>query len=340
MSLPLRFTNGRLLPESVPHATSRIRCGVYSGWLDPLSDRHLSDQMFYILSGIRKAHFRHFYDTYCGVGTPIDKHSKLFMLLRWYKQYFRGRELSVALGVRRNGTRLVADIKRWSAWLANRVSDAELLANWHARFDARNRLPVPDVLFGGQVTGALDTFPIYLYKPKNSNWQRLTYSGKYHANVLKVQMIVDNTGTPIWLSGPHIGTYADIRLARQHMPAGLQPTERFLADKAYCSSDMPHLSAPYKKERKPRRRPGDRGSATVPKLTRQQLAFNIVSGFTAHRLHGTCPRFGNVQHGFIVHCFPVTSVACRYTGGIVQRSSTRTGTSNASVSWASATAVK
>ena len=237
--------------------------------------------MFYWLCGVRKPHFIYIYTTYCGFGTMINSHHKLFILLRWYKQYPRGREFGNQIGVLQHGTRLVHDIKRWSAWLAGAINNREILINWHARFESRNKLPVPDELFGGQVTGCLDTFPIYLCKPKDSVWQKMTYQGKYGANVLKVQMIVDNTGTPIWYSGPHLGTWHDIRLARQHMPDGLQPTERMLADKAYCATDMPHLSAPHKKARRKRQKRGQTEPPPPPPLTRRQHAFNRVS-HTSH----------------------------------------------------------
>jgi len=261
--------------QRVTPARRRIQSPAVSR-VDPLQDERYTEEMFYFLTGVRKYQFRYFYNEYCGMSTPIDSYHKLFALLRWYKQYPRARELGDTLGVRRHGTRILYDVQRWSEWLARRINNAEVLKGWRTRFAPRNRLPVPEALFGGQVTGHLDTFPIYLCKPKDTAMQRYTYSGKYGANVLKVQVVVDNTGTPIWYSGPHLGTYADIRLARMHMPAGMEVTERFLGDKAYCARDTPWLTKPFKKAPRRRRMPGQPPPPPPPRLTRPQHAFNKV----------------------------------------------------------------
>lgn len=265
------------LPVAAPAPSLRQSSAVRYPRADPLTDSRYTDYIFFLLTGVRKYIFRYFYVKYCGRGTLIDKHIKLFMLLRWYKWYPRSRELGVALGVRQHGTRLVYDIQRWSAWLAARMRNAEVLHAWDARLQPLNSLPVPAALFTGRVIGSVDTFPIYLSKPKHKGWQTATYSGKYAGNVLKVQMIVDNSGTPIWLSGPHMGSYADIRLARRHMPAGMAEDERILGDRAYCADDMPHLVAPYKKPPQQRQRAGQPAPPDAEKLTRQQGAFNRVS---------------------------------------------------------------
>jgi len=281
-SLSVPLPRSEILPvRRITPARRRIHSPAVSR-VDPLEDERYTEEMFFFLTGVRKYQFRYFYNEYCGVGTPIDSNHKLFALLRWYKQYPRARELGDTLGVRRQGTRILYDVQRWSEWLARRINNAEVLKGWRTRFAPRNRVPVPDALFGGQVTGHLDTFPIYLCKPKSAAMQRYTYSGKYGANVLKVQMVVDNTGTPIWYSGPHLGTYADIRLARMHMPAGMRETERFLADKAYCARNTPWLTKPFKKAPMRRRRAGQPSPPPPPRLTRQQHAFNKVCGVQAH----------------------------------------------------------
>ena len=271
------FSRSPMADSPLPVTFSRSRKRTRQTPRDPLAEGVYSDAMFYQLTGVRKYQFRYFYDTYCGPHTPLNSHHKLFALLYWYKVYPQTSVLCWQLYGWQISRRLVDDIKRWSGWLARKINNAELLKVWHARLGQHNRLPdVPSELFGGQVTGHLDTFPIYLCRPQNSLWQRFTYNGKYGANVLKVQMVVDNTGTPMWLSGPHLGSWADIRLARQHMP-DVEQCERLLADKAYCASDMHHLSVPYKKARKQRKKRGDRAPPPPPpKLTRQQQAFNIV----------------------------------------------------------------
>ena len=264
-----------VLRPSVP-IRQRIQSAAVSR-VDPLNDGKFTEDMFYFLCGLRKYQFTYFFSEYCGSMTPIDSPQKLFTLLRWYKQYPRAREMGDLLGIRRHGTRILYDVQRWSAWLARAINNKEVLTAWRQRFAPRNALPIPDALFGGQVTGHLDTFPIYLCKPKDAVMQRYTYNGKYGANVLKVQMVVDNTGTPIWYSGPHIGTYADIRLATQHMPAGMLESERFLADKAYCGATTPHLTKPYKKAAQRRAKKGEPEPPPPPPLTRKQHAFNKVT---------------------------------------------------------------
>lgn len=279
------LVNHSLLRPVPPVVQSRVRPpAAYGNRKDPVTAGLYSVKEFYTLTGVRKTEFEYFFRTYCGRATLINTHWKLFILLRWYKWYPRAREVGRAFELHQgDGKRLLYDIQRWSAWLANRIDNAEMLRAWHERFGVHNELPIGlDLVFGGQVTGHLDTFPIVLCKPRDSDWQRYTYNGKYGQNVMKVQMVVDNTGTPMWMSGPHLGTWADIRLARQHMPC-VEASERLLADKAYCANDMPHLSVPFKKARRQKPKPRKPGEPDPlpplppPPLTDEQHAFNIVS---------------------------------------------------------------
>jgi len=41
-------------------------------------------------------------------------------------------------------------------------------------------------LFSRQVTGAVDSFPIIVNRPKKGNMQRFFYNGKYATHVVKV----------------------------------------------------------------------------------------------------------------------------------------------------------
>ena len=59
----------------------------------------------------------------------------------------------------------------------------EITDAWNARHRPENVLPH---LFGMNVTGCLDTFPIYIFKPKDSAWARALFQGKYGGPVLKV----------------------------------------------------------------------------------------------------------------------------------------------------------
>ena len=98
--------------------------------------------------------------------------------------------------------------------------------------------------FGRGCFGYVDTFPIKIQRPKKKEWRRATYSGKYKHHVLKVQVIVDHGGRPIYISGPHIGVQSDIRLWKKYGPH-VEPGLTVLGDKAYIGD--PSILAPYKK---------------------------------------------------------------------------------------------
>jgi len=54
------------------------------------------------------------------------------------------------------------------------------------------------------------------------------------SHVAKFQIACNHRGTPIWFSGPHIGSTHDLQIWKDS-PAPLKPRERWLADKAYCN---------------------------------------------------------------------------------------------------------
>jgi len=82
------------------------------------------------------------------------------------------------------------------------------------------------------------------------------------AHVAKFQLACDHRGTPIFWTGPHIGTVHDMKLWERH-PAPLDPRERWLADKAYNKKGHAELIYMY-----PHKKP--RGSG----LTLRQKSFN------------------------------------------------------------------
>ena len=61
---------------------------------------------------------------------------------------------------------------------------------WEKRLDPENSLLSPGL--GGNITGYLDAFPIYIRRPSKN--QNLFYNGKYGKHVIKVQVISDNKG--------------------------------------------------------------------------------------------------------------------------------------------------
>jgi hypothetical protein len=59
----------------------------------------------------------------------------------------------------------------------------ELGEAWDRRKDPENQLPH---VFGRQVVGSVDSFPIIINRPKKGNLQRFFYNGKYACHVVKV----------------------------------------------------------------------------------------------------------------------------------------------------------
>lgn len=59
----------------------------------------------------------------------------------------------------------------------------ELSEAWDRRREAGNRLPH---IFSRHVTGAVDSFPILVNRPKKGKLQRFFYNGKYATHVVKV----------------------------------------------------------------------------------------------------------------------------------------------------------
>jgi len=68
------------------------------------------------------------------------------------------------------------------------------------------------------------------------------------AHVAKFQLACDHRGTPIFWTGPHIGTVHDMKLWERN-PAPLHHRERWLADKAYNKKGHAELIFPHKKPR-------------------------------------------------------------------------------------------
>ena len=97
--------------------------------------------------------------------------------------------------------------------------------------------------FGAGCIGSVDTFPVFMQRPSNYIEQRTLYSGKYKRHCMKVQIISDFSGRPMYVSGPHLGVRADIEIWRNDGPQ-LGANESVLGDKAYQGD--PSIHTPYK----------------------------------------------------------------------------------------------
>jgi len=202
-----------------------------------------SDAEFKQLTGSDKDIFRYIYTTYCGDDTVINKTYKLYQLLNFYRHYPTARAFISLYGASAKAYgRYLSKIYLYEEHLSSVID--EIHHAWTNRLQSHNHLPHQ---FSSNVTGCLDTFPVYVVRPLNSHWQRCMYNGKYGGHVAKVQVICDHRGSVIWWSGPHIGTMHDLRLYREYPPP-LLPNEQILADKAYVGGG-PHLIAPFKKKR-------------------------------------------------------------------------------------------
>ncbi len=73
-------------------------------------------------------------------------------------------------------------VKERLAYLAGVMTD--VAEAWDERTDPSNQLPH---LFPGCVTYCLDTFPVYIQRPRDSKLQRLVYNGKFKRCCVKVR---------------------------------------------------------------------------------------------------------------------------------------------------------
>ncbi len=197
---------------------------------------------FLAMTGVSMDVFQAFYVKYCGTLTAIRRPLHLFILLNYYKTYqvYRAWD-GITNRVNKSPSRVLHRIRVWERDLADRVD--ELDDAWTDRNNAANVLPH---LFPDTVIGNIDTFPIYVSRPTDSQYQSQLYNGKYSSHVLKVQAVVDHSGTILWYSGPHLGTTHDIELVRQYPPP-LAAGEELLADLAYVGGDD-FLSVPFKRK--------------------------------------------------------------------------------------------
>jgi hypothetical protein len=192
---------------------------------------------------------------------------ELFQLFYFLKTYPTQRHYHLVFGVKTLSNSYCKLFARMQ-YLASRM-----LSVLDYCWDRRKQFPNPVVnIFGDDCFGCVDTFPIYVRRPKKRAWRRALYNGKYKSHVVKVQIIGGFAGVPLFLSGPHPGTPSDIELWRRYSPD--LSGDRILGDKAYVvrfasvarlspSQGADDVLAPHKKPK---------GGA----LTQRQTDFNVV----------------------------------------------------------------
>lgn len=179
-----------------------------------LASRNESE--FKSLCGLSFETFRYIYNKYCGITnlTTIINPGQLYDIFFYMKVYPVIRNLRSVLSKEDGSNWYIQDtIKRDLMSLALVID--ELSAPFQQRHHPSNCLPH---VFGANVTSCIESFPIVITRPDDADWQTLTCNGKYGANVLKAQLVCDNKGTPIWFSGPHVGTLHDMTLCEMYPP--------------------------------------------------------------------------------------------------------------------------
>lgn len=168
------------------------------------------------LTGLTKATFTVVYVKYCGTGTPIFKPVYLWWTFKFLKLYPINRAMGDIHHGRYKSRRcfqtrvyhwIVSDQTTRYLLFVLLVSDDEFLCSsmlsmfvdvqrfladnidelgeaWVHRNDAENAIPH---VFARSVTGAVDSFPIMINRPKTGNLQRIFYNGKYGCHVVKVR---------------------------------------------------------------------------------------------------------------------------------------------------------
>jgi len=199
---------------------------IYNFELFDYVDQWTEDEFNY-LTGVQKTIFCYIWKKYGNYSTPLSHPCCLYLLLNYYRFYPMAKEHRLIYGVQQR------DVIRWENYLATVIE--ELQDAWNNRVSPENALPY---IFPINVTGSIDTFPIYIRRPKHSGFQSAMYNGgKYRKHIVKVQCIVNHAGTIIWYSGPHLGTSADINLWRIYKPVNeLYSNELLIGDKAYVGS--------------------------------------------------------------------------------------------------------
>jgi hypothetical protein len=139
-----------------------------------------SDSQFIAATGLRKCVFTYLFCRYCGRRTPIKTFDSLYNLFMYFKLYPITRAFHATFHHYRQGW-FLSQLHHHASYLASVID--ELSSTWNARAFACNRLPQP---FDVGVVGCIDTFPIYVSRPRNAAWQSHLYNGKYKGHVVKV----------------------------------------------------------------------------------------------------------------------------------------------------------
>ena len=137
-----------------------------------------------------------------------------------------------------------ARLRENAAALASRVN--ELQDVWKNRFHPNNRIPH---MVGTEPTKCIiDCMDCKIERNENKRIQKYFFNGKNHQHAVKFQVIVNNSGVPMWYTGPHVGTIFDLTVFKKYQPP-LRRNEKILADKGYVGKDMRHRLVTPIKER-------------------------------------------------------------------------------------------
>jgi len=147
-------------------------------------------------------------------------------------------------GKEQNTSRALDRFTMQAKYLSERINLIQHF--WNNRFDFDNVVPH---LFSSMVTGILDSSGLRRNRSVLREVKQRSYSGKFKAHVMKIQLVCDLHGRVIWMSGPHPGTDNDGLIWKTNNPWNLMHSEEsFLADKAYIGQQ--HVTGQFKKTKK------------------------------------------------------------------------------------------
>jgi DDE superfamily endonuclease len=217
-----------------------------------------SERVFVAHTGISKSLFDFVFDGYCGPNTPILSRfgcliaqilhtllvashvislvarfclgrAKLFNLLHFLKVYPSYDVVSVFCG-KQSAATYHQSVKVHMRHLAQSMGHI-IQDTWNER-GAGVPKDISQV-FGKNLVGIVDSFPVYVRRPRSNKLNGLLYSGKYKSCVVKFNLVVNFCGVPLLIDGPHIGSRHDARLWKEHIMNRLSEIDKVLGDRGY-----------------------------------------------------------------------------------------------------------
>ena len=151
-------------------------------------------------TGYPEEHLDYIWDKYCTLpSSPIANKGVLLQGLKFIHRYPRWRQVDYDL--KTSSWSLSHHVIPGLHWLGSTLNEI----HWHERLNPYNH----SVHFPCYVTGLVDTTPVYVQTPTDSQMRKLLYNPKYGRTVYKLQIGIDFLGRIVLFSGLHFGTSYD-----------------------------------------------------------------------------------------------------------------------------------